>query len=901
MSFVLLKEIPVEAAEDDQIHFVSLDGNTDAIVIESNGHYGMVDSGEDWDYPSGENSKYPLRPGITKTIGYDQQVIHYLEKLGVQQLDFYIATHAHSDHIGTADEVIRRFPTKKLYISEYRDEFLVNTSLFDNQYVYDQLMEVAKETNVEIITGLDNEDNKCNRSFEMGDLKIYIMNYERERDDNGNIIPTESCNDDSFVVRVEGFGKNVLLTSDMDPINGDSVKIAEQLVDQLYDTNAYYDQIVEEQVEKMPDYSYQPSVETVMEIPKNIEDYDRIEGNTSIDESKINDGKRISIDLLKLAHHGLDYNNTTYFLTTVNPKQVVVTGNEDHVSDRQRKCFPEAPVYTTISDSAAIIATFFPEQLKTVYAKLTPHWELMKGIWYYFDSNGRPSTGAKMIGGKVYCFNEKGEMQKGTYYIDGCFYFLDSSGAAYNKLGWWYKDGHWYHGNSKGGVDTGWKYIQKKWYYFNQFGIMKTGWQYIDGKWYYLDGSGAMKTGWQYVSKTWYYLDGSGAMLTGWQYLDGRWYYLDGSGAMQSGWKFIGGKWYYLNKSGAMLTGWQYLDGKWYYLDGSGVMQTGTSRINGLIYCFSDSGAMLTGWQFLNGNWYYLNGSGAASIGWSLQNGIWYYLNENGTMQTGFSKIQGKTYYFASNGAMQTGWKKINNNWYYFASSGAQLIDWQIIAGTWYYFDSSGVMQIGWVKIKDQWYYFAASGAWNPTPSEEQPAEPNVEDYYAISGESSYTVEQLIKFYQDSGAKYPKEALEKGGSSTIESFCNMYYEECLAEGIKVEVAFAQAMVETGYLQFGGDVKIDQYNFAGIGAVGNGAVGASFNNVREGIRAQVQHLKCYANKEPLVNECVDPRWGNWIRGSAPYIEWLSIPNNPEGKGWATDPNYAKKILDIIRII
>ena len=72
-----------------RIHFISLYGASDAILLESNGHFGMVDSGEDWDYPSGSTgSKYPYRYGITTNEGYEQQVVHYLKQLGVEKLDF---------------------------------------------------------------------------------------------------------------------------------------------------------------------------------------------------------------------------------------------------------------------------------------------------------------------------------------------------------------------------------------------------------------------------------------------------------------------------------------------------------------------------------------------------------------------------------------------------------------------------------------------------------------------------------------------------------------------------------------------------------------------------------------------------------------------------------------------
>ena len=100
--------------------------------------------------------------------------------------------------------------------------------------------------------------------------------------------------------------------------------------------------------------------------------------------------------------------------------------------------------------------------------------------------------------------------------------------------------------------------------------------------------------------------------------------------------------------------------------------------------------------------------------------------------------------------------------------------------------------------------------------------------------------------------------IKTSDAPTIEKFCQIYVEEAKAEGIKVEVAFMQAMVETGWLKFGGAVQISQYNFAGIGALDGGAQGATFKTVREGVRAQIQHLKAYANEKPLNNTQVDPK-------------------------------------------
>ena len=173
-----------------------------------------------------------------------------------------------------------------------------------------------------------------------------------------------------------------------------------------------------------------------------------------------------------------------------------------------------------------------------------------------------------------------------------------------------------------------------------------------------------------------------------------------------------------------------------------------------------------------------------------------------------------------------------------------------------------------------------------------------IKDYYEIMGDSSISVQQMKNYFVKCGESYPANELGKGGAGSIDVFCQMVYDEAKTEGVRAEVVFAQIMLETGNLQFGGDVKIEQFNFGGLGATGNGVHGASFPDVRTGIRANVQHLKCYASILPLNNQLVDPRWGEWLRNKAPYVQWLSIPHNPYGTGWASDPDYGTKLLNII---
>lgn len=548
-------------------------------------------------------------------------------------------------------------------------------------------------------------------------------------------------------------------------------------------------------------------------------------------------------------------------------------------------------------------------------SNMTTGWQQIGGIWYYMNSSGAMTTGWQQIGGTWYYMNSSGAMQTGWQQIGGTWYYMNGSGVM--QTGWRTIGNQTYYLNEGGAMATGWKLVENVWYYFNSSGYLLkgeqtiagtkwyldentgalyTGWHYTAGKWYHHTNEGLKQTGWQFIDGTWYYMNADGVMTTGWQQIGGMWYYMDGSGAMQTGWQLIGGTWYYMDGSGAMQTGWKLLGNHWYYMNGSGAMLTGFQAIGNEKFYFNASGEMQTGWQFIDNVWYYFNTSGYLLKGEQTIGGQKWYLDANtGALYTGWHFTDGKWYYHTSEGLKQIGWQKIGETWYYMDKNGVMQTGWQTIGNQKYYFDGSGAMVTGWQLIDNVWYYFENSGELNNQPSSKPPVNDAIKVYYEIAGDSSVTVEQMVNYYKKSGKPYPAEALKAGGAATIEEFCQIYYEECETEGIKAEVAFIQSMIETGFLQFGGSVKIEQFNFAGLGATGNGVSGNSFENVRMGIRAHVQHLKCYANTEPLKNECVDPRWGAWLRGKAPYVEWLSIPNNPNGTGWAGDADYAAKIL------
>ena len=574
---------------------------------------------------------------------------------------------------------------------------------------------------------------------------------------------------------------------------------------------------------------------------------------------------------------------------------------------------------------------------------LKNQWAQISGSWYYFDSNGYMETSWQKISGKWsylggtddgimrigwqkigtnwYYFNSSGYMLTGWQKIGTKWYYFGESDDGAMRIGWQKIGGdRYYFGEANdGAMKTGWQKIGESWYYLGSSngGYLQTGWQKIGGAWYYFSDkeNGAMKTGWQKVGSTWYYLGSAdgGYMQTGWRKLGTNWYYFGGTddGAMRTGFAKVGGDWYYFGGTddGAMKNGWQKVGSTWYYLGSAdgGYMQTGWKKLGTNWYYFGESndGAMRTGFAKVGGNWYYFGGTddGAMKNGWQKVGSTWYYLGS------------------ADGGYMQTGWKKLGTNWYYFGESndGAMRTGFAKVGGDWYYFGGTddGAMKTGWQKIDGIWYFFNDDGMYDSTKKYDEIPGINddkingsagtnnsntnsnvVEGTYLIEGDTEVTVDQMVAYFEASKKAYPEDVMRKGGAATIRDFCQIYYEEAVAEGIKAEVAFVQAMKETGWLQFTGAVKAEQYNFAGMGATGNSVSGESFKDVREGVRAQIQHLKAYGSTKSLNQTCVDNRFKYVERGSAIYVEWLSIPNNPKKKGWAAAKGYG---VDIVKMI
>ncbi len=560
-------------------------------------------------------------------------------------------------------------------------------------------------------------------------------------------------------------------------------------------------------------------------------------------------------------------------------------------------------------------------------------WQQLDNKWYYFNSSGYMMTGWIDVGGKSYYLDESGIMASDTWIGE---YYVDASGAwipgkKKEPAGWILSGNRWWYRHNDGSyTQSNWELINGKWYYFDAFGWMKTGWLLLNGEWYYLDAFGAMVTGWTWIGSKSYYMDASGVMASdtwigeyyvdasgawipgkkkepaGWILSGNRWWYRHNDGSYtQSNWELINGEWYYFDASGWMKTGWLLLNGKWYYLDASGAMVTGWTWVGSKSYYMDASGVMAAdtwiGEYYVDGSGAWIPGKQKEQTGWIQSGSRWWYCHNDGSYtKSNWELINGKWYYFDAFGWMMTGWIQVGGAYYYMDASGAMHVGWLEEGGSKYYlnpqknsYGAEGSMATGYREIDGQWYFFNKKRS--PVGALYYTGVTPIMGTSAIGGDENTVVSKMVNQFTKHGKPYPTEALTKGGAPNITTFCQIIYREAVAEGVRPEVVFAQAMLETGYLQFGGDVKVEQFNFSGLGAIGGGAAGNGFPDVQTGIRAQVQHLKAYASDQPLNQTCVDVRFGYVTRKSAPYIEWLGIQENPAGKGWAGGAEYGFSMI------
>lgn len=136
-------------------------------------------------------------------------------------------------------------------------------------------------------------------------------------------------------------------------------------------------------------------------------------------------------------------------------------------------------------------------------------------------------------------------------------------------------------------------------------------------------------------------------------------------------------------------------------------------------------------------------------------------------------------------------------------------------------------------------------------------------------------------------------------SVTPEELVSYYYEEATREGVRPDVAFAQALHETGNFSYGGTVTPDQNNYCGLGTTSDYVQGGYFPSAQIGVRAHIQHLLAYATTRMPSEEIVDPRYSmvRDIYGSMTLPHWVDL----NGRWAVPGTTYGQRIMNIFQQI
>lgn len=180
-----------------------------------------------------------------------------------------------------------------------------------------------------------------------------------------------------------------------------------------------------------------------------------------------------------------------------------------------------------------------------------------------------------------------------------------------------------------------------------------------------------------------------------------------------------------------------------------------------------------------------------------------------------------------------------------------------------------------------------------------------------IMGEPLFNREQLKSFLSAEEGRIRTSRLNSGQQFIpFPDVVDLYLVIGREYGVRGDIALFQALKETGYFQFMGDVRHYQNNYCGLGATGvpltglephNGSDpsqvfflpnhhGATFISTAIGVEAHIQHLYAYATDKPLPHgkELYSPRFKYVTRGIAP--KWVDLTSK-----WATDPTYGISLL------
>lgn len=545
LSILFIPRVVCAISTDDKIHFIS-STTGDGMIIESNGHCGLVDAlnaSTYYDIDEGQN---------VNSSDNGTKLLNYANAIGCSYFDFVVLTHSHRDHIGGIPELEAKFSENTLTfykedILSYGENSLVDDYEDGGNYHWENhnyqttaietfANQNAKLCDLRLARGL--YTSRCNLStlnndfiesvsydanydfrydtnlkenvyFDFGDFRInlynlYTLSNHRE---NFNSIVT--------LVTHKVTGAKAVLTGDVESYRGD--------YDQL-DILTGKNNLIEN-----PTGTCQEC--TTLGIDNQLSD---VIG---------------SVDLVKAANHGRTSSNPIYALDNYQPKYYITQGE-----------FETSNNVISPSSSNAVAINY----LKTKY-------------------NTDSYYAGQASGAIVAKFNDLSkDISIKNYSSSG----LDTN-TSLDTVSHFYPDG-WKQIGQLTNDDTIFGYSRD--------GAFLQGLQYVDSKWYYFDENGLAKTGFVTdtdTNYTYYFCDDNdnctfGTMLKGFQEIKGNTYYFRTTDDDVT-----------TGPEGSMVTGLVEINNNTYYFDTNSItgtygasLKSGCVAISGTYYCFDSSGIL---------------------------------------------------------------------------------------------------------------------------------------------------------------------------------------------------------------------------------------------------------------------------------------------------------------------
>ena len=159
-----------------------------------------------------------------------------------------------------------------------------------------------------------------------------------------------------------------------------------------------------------------------------------------------------------------------------------------------------------------------------------------------------------------------------------------------------------------------------------------------------------------------------------------------------------------------------------------------------------------------------------------------------------------------------------------------------------------------------------------------------------IKGRAQLTESQMVAFIK---ANTPTTKL----NCSVEELVHHYYEESAIEGIRADLALCQAIHETGWFCYGGTVVPEQNNYCGLVTTSSTVKGHYFATPKLGARAHLQHLLVYAQKEPPVQEIIDPRYHLVIETRPEIYGNMKYWTDLDGRWAVPGKGYGERVLNL----